>query len=298
MSGRERRIPINFSKDKPDAEFSFYLCVVGGVEENDFFKIPKETFIIGSSFGCDFHLSDKSVPSFAIESSPVFSSGKLVKIKISVAKGTVFLGNKRVKKGELFPGDVLRIGKTVLQLEKVYPFEISYRNLVASKLKCGLVLPKEKILGFFKQLFSISSEYGRPMSIILLSVDYFKILKQSFGEQEVCLIERELYRIFKETVRKSDFLGKIEENLYFIVLPETHESGALNLAKRIREKARLAVIKNGGKEKKFTVSQGVVSLDCYNYKKADDFFADGLRLLDKAMAKGRDNIEYCFELNA
>ena len=149
MHGRDRRIPVNVSEDKCDLPYSYYLFVISGEEENDFFKIPKETSLIGSSLGCDFHLSDKRIPSFCIEANPVFSGDALVKLKVKLLKGKAFLGHKEVKKAELRVGDVLRIGKTVFKLEKVYPFEIDYRNLVERKLKKGYVLEREDALYFW-----------------------------------------------------------------------------------------------------------------------------------------------------
>ncbi len=298
MHGRERRIPVNISEDKCNLPYSYYLFVISGQEDNDFFKIPKETFLIGSSLGCDFHLSDKRIPSFCIEAKPVFSNDNLLKLKIKLLKGKAFLGHKEVKKAELKVGDVLRIGKTVFKLEKVYPFEIDYRNLVEKKLKKGYVLNREDTLYFLERFFDIAIRFKRPLSIIVFQVDYFNLIKQSFSENEIEQIFREARRIYKKTIRKSDFLGRLEENKFIIILPETHEIGAINLARRIRDRFKTAIFKVDGETHTFSVSQGIVSLDCHNCRDYREFLELGEKLLNRAVEKGKASIEFCREINA
>ncbi len=298
MHGRDRRIPVNVSEDKCNLPQVYYLFVVHGNEENDFFRIPSETFLIGSSLGCDFHLSDKNIPSFCIEANPVFKNNTLIKLKIKLLKGKAYLGHKEVKKAELKLGDVLRIGKTVFKLEKIYPFEIDYRNLVEKKLKKGYVLDREDTLYFLEKFFEISTKYCRPLSLIVFQVDYFNLIKQSFSEKEIEQIFREARRIYKKTIRKSDFLGRLEENKFVIILPETHAVGGVNLAKRIKERFKNAVFKVEGETHTFSVSQAIVSLDCYHYKTYEELLNAGEKLLQQAVKKGKASIEFCREVNA
>ncbi len=298
MHGRERRIPVNISEDKCNLPYSYYLFVISGDEDNDFFKIPKETFLIGSSLGCDFHLSDKKIPSFCIEAKPFFKENTLLKLRINLLKGRAFLGNREVKKADLKVGDVLRIGKTVFKLEKVYPFEIDYRNLVEKKLKKGYVLNRDDSIYFLEQFFKISKEYKRPLSIILFQIDFYNLIKQSFSEKEIEQIFREARRIYKKTIRKSDFLGRLEENKFIIILPETHEIGAINLARRIKDRFKTAIFKVDGETHTFSVSQGIVSLDSHNCKDFRELLELGEKLLKKAVEKGKASIEFCREINA
>ncbi|BBB31834.1 signal transduction protein [Thermotomaculum hydrothermale] len=298
MYGRDRRIPVNVSEDKCDLPKLCYLFVISGKEENDFFKIPKETFLIGSSLGCDFRLSDKKIPSFCIEAKPVFKNDSLVKLKIKLLKGNVFIGNKKVTKADLKIGDVLRIGNTVFKLEKIYPFEIEYRNLIEEKIKKGYVLDREDSFYFLEKFFNIAEKYKRPLSLIVFQVDYFSLIKDSFSEKEIEQIFREARRIYKKTIRKSDILGRIEENKFVIILPETHEIGAITLARRIKERFKTAVFRVEGEEHTFSVSQGVVSLDCHHYSNFEEFLLAGEKFLEKAVKKGKASIEYCREVNA
>ena len=298
MHGRERRIPVNVSEDKCDIPQSYYLFVLSGNEENDFFKIPRETFLLGSSLGCDFHLSDKKIPSFCIEAKPVFVNDELKSLKIKLLKGKAFVGNREIKKAEIKLGDIFRVGATSFKLEKIYPFEIEYRNLVEEKFKKYFVLDGESVLYFLEKFLEISNKYNRPLSLIVFQVDYYNLIKNSFSEEGIEQIYREARRIFKKAIRKSDFLGRIEENKFLIVLPETHQVGAVALARRIKEKFKNAVFKVEGETHTFSISQAVVSLDCYRYKNVSDFLKAGEKLLEKAAKKGKGSIEFCSEVNA
>ncbi len=298
MHGRERIVPINVAEDSSNVEKSYYIFVLSGEESNDFFRVPEETFLIGSSFGCDFHLSDRKISPFSIEAKPCYSGNELKKLKITVLKGRIHIAGKAVKRCELKVGDFFRIKNTVFKLESVYPFEIDYRNLVVEKLKKGFILGKDDILHFFKKFFDISRKYHRPLSIILFKVDYFKLLKQTFSEKAIEQIYREARMILKKYIRKSDFIGRVEEDKYLIVLPETHHNGAVTVAKRLSSGIKNAVFRVGNESHTFTISQGVVSLDCHHYKTPIDFLNAGEKFLDKAAKKGKGIIEFCREINA
>ena len=134
--------------------------------------------------------------------------------------------------------------------------------------------------------------------MIVFQVDYFNLIKQSFSDKEIKQVLREARRIYKKTIRKSDFLGRLEENKFIIILPETHEIGAVSLAKRIKERFKTAVFKVDGEEHTFSVSQGVVSLDCRRLKTPEEFLQLGENLLAGAVKKGKASIEFCREVNA
>jgi len=77
-----------------------------------------------------------------------------------------------------------------------------------------------------------------PLSIIMLDIDYFKRLNDTYGHMagDRCLVE--LANLLQEEVhRPSDIVARFGGEEFIIVLPNTPLAGAEQLAERIRARA-------------------------------------------------------------
>ncbi len=76
--------------------------------------------------------------------------------------------------------------------------------------------------------------YGGALSMMLLDVDHFKSVNDSFGHAAGDQVLRGMAGVCQETLRDSDLLGRIGGEEFAIVLPETEVDGAFGVAERIR----------------------------------------------------------------
>lgn len=106
-----------------------------------------------------------------------------------------------------------------------------------------------------------SERYERPLSVLMMDIDHFKNINDTYGHQSGDVVLRHLSLILRETLRQVDIIGRIGGEEFSILLPETALDSAVKVAERLREKISLhEIFLAGGLPLHFTVSIGVATL--------------------------------------
>jgi len=104
---------------------------------------------------------------------------------------------------------------------------------------------------------SRSLRHGRPLAILLVSVDRLKTINDDFGHETGDAALRGIVSTVHAALRPSDRLGRWGGDEFLIILPETTRDGALTAAERIRAAVENAPIVA---ERVLTVSIGIASV--------------------------------------
>jgi len=132
--------------------------------------------------------------------------------------------------------------------------------------------------------------YNSPFSILMLDIDFFKKVNDTYGHLAGDLILKEVSQIIKYLVRDSDVCGRFGGEEFLILTPNTKLTGALKLAKRIKKEIESKNFEFEGKNIKVTVSIGITSAS-----KTDSVYSlierADIALYD-AKEKGRNRVEY------
>jgi diguanylate cyclase (GGDEF)-like protein len=83
-----------------------------------------------------------------------------------------------------------------------------------------------------------SRRYGRPFSLLMLDIDHFKAINDTYGHLAGDKALRGLAALIRAEVRPTDIVARYGGEEFVLVLPETAGPGALTLAERLR--ARVA----------------------------------------------------------
>ncbi len=75
---------------------------------------------------------------------------------------------------------------------------------------------------------------GRPFSLLLADIDYFKEYNDEFGHPAGDAVLKTLASVLRDTARRSDFVARYGGEEFAIGLPETDEEGSVVLAERFR----------------------------------------------------------------
>jgi len=100
-----------------------------------------------------------------------------------------------------------------------------------------------------------SSRYKTPFSVILLDIDKFKSVNDTYGHQVGDSVLKESAKILKNSVREIDTLGRWGGEEFLVIAPNTDLEGARRLAEKLRvamESFRFSVV--GNKTGSFGVS--------------------------------------------
>ncbi len=78
-----------------------------------------------------------------------------------------------------------------------------------------------------------AKRYQRPVTILLVSIDNLEHTVEKYGPLAGAELVTYLGSLLKEHTRDTDFVGRIEHNLFAIVCPETAQAPALQIIRRI-----------------------------------------------------------------
>ncbi|MGQ9920485.1 MAG: GGDEF domain-containing protein [Desulfobacca sp.] len=108
------------------------------------------------------------------------------------------------------------------------------------------------------QEFERARRYQRPLSCLILDIDHFKAVNDTYGHLTGDQALQEIARILQTQCRQSDLAGRYGGEEMIVLLPETEAAGALAIAERIRQMiAAHETIDAQGRLIRVTVSIGV-----------------------------------------
>ncbi len=106
--------------------------------------------------------------------------------------------------------------------------------------------------------FSRAERYATVLSCILIDLDHFKKVNDSYGHPAGDQVLIRIVEILKESVRNEDLVARYGGEEFVLLLPETGGARALNLAHRIRERVQGELIPiSKDEEVSITISLGV-----------------------------------------
>lgn len=128
------------------------------------------------------------------------------------------------------------------------------------------IFNKQYLIDTLTSELRFSKSYRRPLSIIYFDLDHFKPVNDNYGHNAGDQILREGAEIVKKMVRKDDVFARFGGEEFIIVLPNTAQEVAGELAERVRkrfEDHRFKLVNGKGQtiEHQQTVSLGVAQLD-------------------------------------
>lgn len=119
------------------------------------------------------------------------------------------------------------------------------------------------------------SRYKHNMSLIMLDIDDFKQINDTYGHLIGDQVIREISTQISTTVRKIDIAARYGGEEFVVLLPETTTEGASIIAERLRRNIeKIRVTTNDNKEVEVTVSIGISQFPKHA--------ADSVDLIDKA----------------
>ena len=105
-----------------------------------------------------------------------------------------------------------------------------------------------------------ATRFQRPLSLLLLDLDFFKNVNDTYGHTVGDAVLRELARRLASCVREVDVVARYGGEEFVVVTPETDIEGAERLAARICEAVREEPFVVGDDVVQVTVSVGIASL--------------------------------------
>lgn len=135
---------------------------------------------------------------------------------------------------------------------------------------------------------SEARRYQRPLSCLLIDLDHFKSINDTYGHAAGDTALQQIAEILSKAVRGSDMVFRYGGEEFLVLLPETNLEGATALAEKIRLAAD-AQLFGDGHIFPITLSAGVASLSAQ--ESGHDMIARADMALYNAKAGGRNRVE-------
>ena len=184
----------------------------------------------------------------------------------------------------------LRVGKRIVELNEEL---LSVRDSLQKQAN------HDKLTGLFNRHymseildreFSRSLRYKTDLSCLLLDLDYFKEINDTFGHSFGDMVLREFSACLKKNSRKSDFSFRYGGEEFMLLLPNTGITGAQNVAETIRAACDKKLYSYDTQATNVTVSIGIASVKQHQLLESKEILALADKALYRSKAEGRNRV--------
>jgi diguanylate cyclase (GGDEF)-like protein/PAS domain S-box-containing protein len=180
-------------------------------------------------------------------------------------------------------------------------FFVVYRDITPEKLaekRLIAMATTDSLTGLFnrRHFFELSNlelarsrRNGNPLVMLMMDIDHFKNINDTFGHQAGDTVLETLARFGRTCIRAVDVFGRIGGEEFAILLPETKLEDGVAVAERLRHGVERMQIDADGATLSITVSIGVACALAGSHH-FDEILAESDRALYKAKCNGRNRV--------
>lgn len=202
---------------------------------------------------------------------------------IQVAKGDFSVKIPVKKQDEL--GSTISIFNDMV--EKVYQYNIQLEKLSTVDSLTGL-FNRGHIMDVFAMHIKRYDRNQAPFSILMVDLDFFKKINDSYGHTTGDAVLVEMGKIFSTILRSIDAAGRYGGEEFLIILDNTPAWQAEKTAERIRKAVEHSEILMDGKKIKVTVSIGIATINHIKDAKGNNLINKADKALYQAKREGRN----------
>ncbi len=135
---------------------------------------------------------------------------------------------------------------------------------------------------------ALHTRHGAPVSLVMMDLDHFKSINDSYGHGVGDRALREAALRAKAELRDGDMLGRVGGEEFLVLLPMTNLEAAINLAERLRASLAAVGLAEGTQTIRIPASFGVAELR--DNEDATSWFRRADDGLYRAKAAGRNRV--------
>ena len=124
--------------------------------------------------------------------------------------------------------------------------------------------------------------YSTPLSLMVLDVDFFKRVNDTYGHKAGDLVLKTIAQLLKHHLRDTDFLARFGGEEFIALLPETELQGALQVAEKLRTEVASCGFHYQNQAVPITISIGVTEF------REDDGFEAVFERADAALYRAKN----------
>ncbi len=132
-------------------------------------------------------------------------------------------------------------------------------------------------------LFENAKRYKTPISLLVMDIDHFKKINDTYGHDAGDLVLKNFADIVRKNIRQSDLPARFGGEEFVLLLPNTTLSQAKAVAERIRKAFENSVVIYRGQEVRTTLSGGLAE-----FREGMENIDELIRLADMALYRAKE----------
>jgi diguanylate cyclase (GGDEF)-like protein len=134
------------------------------------------------------------------------------------------------------------------------------------------------------------SRYGPPLSILMIDIDHFKKVNDTWGHQAGDTVLSGVAGLIKDRLRETDLIARYGGEEFCLLATGTDQAGVQVLAERVRKLVQSTVFEHGGKAIAVTVSIGVCTWEPSLRDDQEELIRRADSALYRAKEQGRNRV--------
>jgi diguanylate cyclase (GGDEF)-like protein len=266
--------------------------VLTGANVGRVFKITTAAVTLGRSQQCGFRVFGMGVSRVHAKIVQLKDGG--LEIRDQNSSNGTFVNDQRIEQCALNNGDRIRLGDTLVlkftmqdELE-----EIAQQQLYEAAMRDALTGAHNR--RYFEEelvrAVSHAARHASALSLVLLDIDYFKNVNDTFGHQAGDMVLQSVAAHCRSTMRNEDVLCRVGGEEFAVIARSIPVDRAVLLAERLRARVAGERFKCGANDVTLTLSLGVASYAKGALGDAQAIVAAADRALYRAKESGRNRV--------
>jgi len=188
---------------------------------------------------------------------------------------------------------MLRIKRLQDELDlKNRELEVANKRLKKLSITDGLteLFNHRHVHELLRDEFERSRRSEEPLAVVMIDLDRFKAVNDTYGHPTGDVVLFETARILKETAREIDMVGRYGGEEFIGILPNTSEEEGARFAERVRAAVEAHLFKDEEHEIRMTCSSGVASFPADGVDTPEELLKNADAALYLAKESGRNRV--------
>lgn len=274
-----------------------HLIVIAGSGVGRHYRLDRAVTYIGRGETCEIQIQD---PGISRKHARVLvdPDGTVSLEDLGSTNGT-FVENRRVDRHHLQDGDKIQFGRTTIikfSLTDATEIQFAEQMYVSATHDALTRINNRKFFDEqFRTEFAYASRHRTPLSILMIDIDHFKRVNDTYGHSTGDLVLKIVARTLARVVRTEDVLARYGGEEFVVLARGSDRRSAMVLAERVRSTVESQLIPNPAGAFRVTVSVGTATLTDANLPTRAMLIAAADQAMYRAKGGGRNRVEHWSE---
>ena len=262
--------------------------ILSGHEAGRVHLMTGDTLVVGRATSCDLRIDDSSL---SRQHCRIRKTNGAYFVEDMESRNGTQVNGMRIKAPVLLQdGALIQLAAgTIIMFSHQEDLEVqAEQRLYASAVLDPLtgLHNRRHLDARLKSEFAFANRHGTPLSVLLIDIDHFKKVNDTYGHPGGDAALRALADRLQRTVRTEDIVARYGGEEFAVVARGIEGPGALLLAERIREQAHKIKVQHEDANISFTISVGVATM---TRERVFDTIAALLKAADDALYKAKES---------